>query len=41
MTDTKQQHEAAFQEALYQDMGKPKLEAQLFEMALVKNEVRS
>ena len=41
VTDVNQQHEAAFQEALYQDMGRLKLEAQLFEMALVKNEVRS
>jgi hypothetical protein len=39
MTDMTQQHEAAFQEALYQDMGRLKLEGQLFGMALVKNEV--
>ena len=39
--DANQQHEAAFQEALYQDMGRLKLEAQLFEMTLVKNEVRT
>jgi len=34
VTDFTQQHEAAFQEALYQDMGRLKLESQLFDMAL-------
>jgi acyl-CoA reductase-like NAD-dependent aldehyde dehydrogenase len=32
-------HEVDLQEALFLDEGKPTLEAQLFEMALVKNEI--
>jgi len=34
-----QDHEAEFHDALFQDSGKLKIEAQLFELILVKNEV--
>jgi aldehyde dehydrogenase (NAD+) len=33
------EHEAAFQDALFHDSGKLKLEAQLFELSLVKNDI--